>query len=89
MKGGKKEERLYLNDFHSMKIIKTEMPNMRELVARHRSRYHLAAFIARPGMKVLDFPCGSGYGCEIVEDVEYHGMDNDEITIEYAKYYYP
>ena len=88
MKGGKKQERLYLHDLYSKDITKTDMPNMKQLVARHKSRYHLAAFLSRPDMKVLDFPCGSGYACEILEDVEYTGMDIDEVTIEYAKHFY-
>ena len=89
MQGGKKEERLYLHDLYSKDIKKTAMPNMQDLISRHKSRYHLAAFLARPGMKVLDFPCGSGYGFDILEGVEYSGMDVDEATIEYAKYFYP
>ena len=88
MKGGKDEERLYLYDLDAYDIKATDLPNMPELIARHKARYHLAAFLARPGMKVLDFPCGSGYGSEILENVEYHGMDNDQATIAYAKVFY-
>ena len=68
MRGGTNEERLYLNDLHSHGVLRTNMPNMKDLVARHKARYHLAAFVARPDMKVLDFPCGSGYGAEILDN---------------------
>jgi len=89
MRGGKLEERLYLYDCEGLGVKKTDFPDMDQLIARHKSRYHLAAFLARPGMKVLDFPCGSGYGSELLGDVDYTGMDNDPVTIEYARRYYP
>jgi 2-polyprenyl-3-methyl-5-hydroxy-6-metoxy-1,4-benzoquinol methylase len=88
MKGGKNQERLFLIDSELLGVKKTDMPNMHDLIARHKSRYYFAAFFARPGMKVLDFPCGSGYGSEIIKDVEYHGMDYDDVTIEYASKMY-
>ena len=88
MRGGKNEERLYLFDHSLLNVERTNMPNMSELVARHEARYHLAAFLARPGMKVLDFPCGSGYGAKILKDVDYVGMDIDDITVEYANRFY-
>jgi len=64
------------------------MPDMDGIVARHKARYHLGAFLARSGMKVLDFPCGSGYGADIIKDVNYIGMDVDEPTITYANYHH-
>jgi SAM-dependent methyltransferase len=83
MRGGKNEERLYLFDCSELGIEKTDLPDMEQLVARHKARYHLAAFLARPGMDVLDFPCGSGYGKKILGDVNYVGMDSDDVTIQY------
>jgi len=89
--GGSNEERLYLYDAEfiyngtNVQVKKTAMPNLREIVARHKARYHLGAFLCRPGMKVLDFPCGSGYGYEILpKSVFYEGKDIDEVTIEYC-----
>ena len=66
------------------------MPNMPALIARHKARYLLAGFFCRPGMNVLDFPCGSGYGSEVFNDMDawYEGMDVDEITVEYCRKMY-
>jgi 2-polyprenyl-3-methyl-5-hydroxy-6-metoxy-1,4-benzoquinol methylase len=89
MRGGTNEARLYLNDLDSHGILRTNMSNMNDLIARHKARYHLGAFLARPDMKVLDFPCGSGYGAEIIDNVEYIGMDIDQDTIHYARNFYP
>ena len=93
MKGGKEEERLYLFDADWLDIEKTDMDNMGELIARHKGRYSLGAFMVRPGMKVLDFPCGSGYGSTILSnhgeiDIEYHGYELDMTTVEFARYFY-
>lgn len=41
----------------------------------HRFRYRLAAGFAEG--TVLDAACGTGYGAEILGDVEYIGVDND------------
>jgi len=71
-----------------LEVERTELPDINQLIARHKSRYHLGAFLARPGMKVLDFPCGSGYGSELLGYVNYTGMDNDPVTIEYANLFY-
>ena len=89
--GDRNEERLYLYDADfiyngtTVQVRKTNMPNLRDIVARHKARYHLGAFLCRPGMKVLDFPCGSGYGYEILpKNVFYEGKDIDEYTIAYC-----
>jgi 2-polyprenyl-3-methyl-5-hydroxy-6-metoxy-1,4-benzoquinol methylase len=94
-RGGKIEERLYLHDLifkHKMddvRVRKTDMPNMPELIKRHKARYMLPGFFCRQGMKVLDFPCGSGYGYEILGDgVIYEGRDIDPYTIMYARKIY-
>jgi 2-polyprenyl-3-methyl-5-hydroxy-6-metoxy-1,4-benzoquinol methylase len=95
-RGGTNEERLYLEDdkldCNDDIIIfrKTDMPNMDHLIARHKGRYCIPAAFCRPKMKVLDFPCGSGYGEEIFRPfgVYYEGMDVDEATILYAELHY-
>ena len=95
-RGGKSEERLYIWDDKfdcgdDICIVrKTDMPDLENIIARHEARYYLVASFCRPGMKVLDFPCGSGYGSEIINDfdVEYEGRDNDAPSIEYAKLHY-
>lgn len=91
-RGGTNEERLFIYDAkfnlsgREIVIKKTDMENIREIIHRHQSRYHLVAGFTRPGMKVLDFPCGSGYGYDIIgKNVIYEGMDYDDITIEYAR----
>jgi len=85
MIGGKDEERLVIEDCFELGIKKTDMADMANLIARHKARYHLGAFLARPGMSVLDFPCGTGYGSEFFKDTHYHGMDYNIDAIEYAK----
>jgi 2-polyprenyl-3-methyl-5-hydroxy-6-metoxy-1,4-benzoquinol methylase len=94
-RGGKDEERLYLHDLKIMhkgeEIIfnKTDMPNLDDIIQRHKSRYYLPAFFCRKGMKVLDFPCGSGYGYEILgENTIYEGRDVDSFTLMYARRIY-
>lgn len=94
--GGINEERLYLNDLKFdclgdiVIVRKTDMPDIEKTIARHKGRYYFVASFCRPAMKVLDFPCGSGYGAEILglQKVIYHGMDSDEISINYAEFYY-
>ena len=95
-RGGTTEERLYLGSitFESrgspVIVQRTDMPNMPSLIARHKARYLLAGFFCRPGMSVLDFPCGSGYGSEVFNDMGawYGGMDIDEVTIQYCRKVY-
>ena len=92
-RGGKDEERLYLFDKtfdcgdEIVFVKRTDMPNMDDLIARHYSRYFVPAIFVRPGDRVLDFPCGSGYGQRILTmcGAEYEGRDVDEPTIEYCE----
>lgn len=60
------------------------------LIARHKGRYYLVGLFLRPNYKLLDFPCGSGYGAEILKEfnIYYEGRDNDKYTIEYANRVY-
>lgn len=96
IRGGTSEERLYLRDeeFRQggklIRIRKTAMPDIDSIIARHKARYHLVAFFCRPGMRVLDFPCGSGYGAEVLESqgVQYEGYDLDAPTIAYCNKLY-
>jgi SAM-dependent methyltransferase len=88
MRGGTNEERLFLRDSFELGIKATDMPDMPNLISRHKARYHLGAFLARPGMRVLDFPCGSGYGSEFFTEQVYTGLDIDEPSIEFARMHY-
>lgn len=95
-RGDKCEERLYLHNLtfceggKLISVRKTAMPDLDGIIARHKARYHLVAFFCRPGMKVLDFPCGSGYGSEVLDDtgIIYEGYDLDQATISYCNYLY-
>lgn len=95
-RGGTNEERLYLYDSKfdcgdDICMVKaTDMPDIKNLVARHKARYCIPALFCRPKMKILDFPCGSGYGSTMFGfvDVKYEGRDNDLPTVEYAKQFY-
>ena len=90
--------RLYLDDLEfnmpngqHVKVSKTFKPDiMKNLIARHRGRYHLLGLFCRPGMKVLDFPCGSGYAAVLLKDqgIIYEGRDMDGPTLEYARRLY-
>lgn len=64
--------------------------DMGDFFARHKGRYYLLGLYARPGYRVLDFPCGSGYAADILKDFDviYHGMDRDPLAIEYARRVY-
>ena len=94
--GEKGSERLYLHDLRfeykgqQVEVKKYVRPNSTDTIARHKARYLLAGFFCRPGMSVLDFPCGSGYGSEVFNDMGawYGGMDIDEVTIQYCRKVY-
>lgn len=92
-RGGKDEERLYLYSAkfkynnEDVLIERTDMDNIIETIVRHKARYYLPAFFCRANYRILDFPCGSGYGSEILAPlhVDYEGQDCDSITIQYCK----
>jgi 2-polyprenyl-3-methyl-5-hydroxy-6-metoxy-1,4-benzoquinol methylase len=73
-------------------IVKHQAPTAERLntIARHRARYYPAGLFCRPGRRVLDFPCGSGYSAEIFRafGVQYHGLDHDEDKVAYAQHVY-
>ena len=64
--------------------------NMPDLIAQHKARYGLVALFCRPGLRVLDFPCGSGYASKLLNEynILYEGRDNDLVTLEYARSVY-
>ncbi|MEK7151133.1 MAG: class I SAM-dependent methyltransferase [Patescibacteria group bacterium] len=99
VRGGEDGERLFLRDLkfdtlggYKVKVAKTNEPgiDMYDLIARHKGRYGLLSLFSRPGYRILDFPCGSGYAAELLKDygVIYEGLDLDSITIEYARRIY-
>lgn len=95
---GNSGERIYLETakFYSssqrddVTVEKTDLPDMPDLIARHKARYGLVALFCRPELKVLDFPCGSGYASRLLAEygVLYEGRDYDSVTIEYARQVY-
>ena len=91
-RGDKNEERLYLKDavIGDTVFKKTFMLHIDEIIQRHKARYMLAAFFVRKGMKVLDFPCGSGYFSDIIKQfgVYYEGRDYDRTTLEFCRHFY-
>jgi GT2 family glycosyltransferase len=53
---------------------------------REVARYSYAASKMKPGMKVLEFGCSSGYGLKFFPDgIVYTGVDYDKTIIDYAK----
>lgn len=58
--------------------------------SRHRARYHFVGTFCRAGMRVLDFPCGSGYGAEVLSDlgIEYVGLDCSREAKLYAMHWF-
>lgn len=88
-------ERLYLQNLEftmpdgtTVEVQKTDIENviMADLVARHKGRYSLVGLFCRPGFRVLDFPCGSGYAADLLKEfsVFYEGRELDFPTLEYA-----
>ncbi len=100
-RGGTDTERLYLSNLkfklstgQSVVVKKTRSNikgySMADHIARHKGRYGLIGLFARPNLKILDFPCGSGYASEFLSPlgIKYQGLDNDLATIAYANRLY-
>ncbi len=64
--------------------------NIEDLYARHIGRYSLLGLFCRPSYRVLDFPCGSGYGADLLKKfgIIYEGIDRDPVALEYARRLY-
>lgn len=73
-------EQLYLDGSHTDQ----------DLIVRHKARYFLLGGLCRRGDRVLDFPCGTGYGAQILDalNVRYLGLDRDEAALAYARRHY-
>ncbi len=95
----KDEERIYPKDAHftmpdGIKVSVTRSriaaADMPQLFARHEGRYFQVGVFCRPGYRVLDFPCGSGYAAALFAPfgVRYEGRDIDTVTVEYARQVY-
>ncbi len=94
-RGAEDEERLYLYDKkfkcneEYVSVKKTSLPDMDNLIMRHKGRYMLPSMFLRFQNEILDFPCGGGIGYEAFPDGGfYEGRDNDPPTIEYCKRIY-
>ncbi len=94
--GTRSEGRIYLYDgiceYHGEQVVvkKKVLPDIEETIFRHIQRYYLPAFFLRKEMVVLDFPCGSGYGSEVLtkDTTSYIGMELDGPTIAYCEKIY-
>jgi len=98
--GGNNLERLFLKDklFISeyannlISVKKTDIPgiDMEDLIARHKARYGIVVLFCKPGLKVLDFPCGSGYASKLLSKYKiiYIGAEVDKYIVEYANLEY-
>lgn len=98
--GGVDTERLYLKDadFYSStgerviarKSVIARIGDLDDMVARHIGRYSLVGLFCRPGFRILDFPCGSGYASDFLKVFGgiYEGLDCHLPTIEYANRVY-
>ena len=62
-------------------------PEMDGQTKLHRFRYRLGAGYVRPGDRVLDLGCGTGYGSEIIASItdKVTGIDIDVPQIEFNK----
>ena len=93
------EERLYLRDAtftlptgERVEVTRSNVAgmDMGDIFARHQGRYYQVGLFCRPGQRVLDFPCGSGYASEVLApfNLRYEGLDIDLSTVAYAKAVY-
>ncbi|KKR71820.1 MAG: hypothetical protein A2606_03610 [Candidatus Yanofskybacteria bacterium RIFOXYD1_FULL_42_10] len=100
-RGGGDTERLYLRNLtftlkNGVRVvvkksrIATSALEMERVISRHHSRYNLVGVFCRPGIKVMDVPCGSGYASSFLRTfgVTYLGVDIDQATIAYANKIY-
>ena len=100
-RGGPNTERLYefdarieLPNGRELIVAKSDMPQakqgMDDVFVRGKARYGLVSLFCRPGFKILDVPCGCGYGSAMLTSlkVSYLGLDIDEPTIAYARQLY-
>jgi 2-polyprenyl-3-methyl-5-hydroxy-6-metoxy-1,4-benzoquinol methylase len=91
---GKGNEQLFLHDLDlecddgvHLKV-DAHIPD-EPLIVRHLARYHFLSGFCRSGNRVLDFPCGSGYGVTLMpRSVRYEGRDLSDPSIRYAKSLY-
>lgn len=101
--GGADLERVFLHDVTvslpsgAAKVAKSYFPkaaSMSDVFMRHVGRYGLILPFVRPGYRVLDFPCGSGLGLEIMGELArfgqffYDGRDADPVAVAYCQKVY-
>ena len=62
-------------------------PDISKIRRDHVARYEFVSKQINPGSRVIDYACGTGYGCKILNDAGHfaHGRDIDPETVEYAK----
>ncbi len=89
IRGGDDLERLYFLDDGILGVKRTSLGD--EVFLRSVKRYEYAARHVKPGDIVLDCACGSGYGSRILLEAgasQVVGVDNDPVTIQYARKHY-
>lgn len=88
------DDKFTLDDGTEVIVSKSNIPSasagMQDVIVRHKARYGLVALFCRPGKRLLDFPCGSGYPSILFSELEiiYEGRDFDRATVEYARRHY-
>jgi SAM-dependent methyltransferase len=65
-------------------------PNLDGIRRDHVARYEFAAAKLQKGSQVIDFACGIGYGCRILNDAGHvsYGYDIDDDALAYADEHY-
>jgi SAM-dependent methyltransferase len=89
MRGGSDLERLYFIDDEELGVRRSELGE--EVFVRSVRRYEYATRYIRRGDTVLDCACGSGYGSHLLKEggaATVLGIDNDGVTIRYARKHY-